>query len=726
MDTDQFEAWLKKEMNVEFKSGRWYLNDVAVAPANLITCQTMLQQRLFPLDEAREFLEQKLKTPKQPAKKKISAIDLGECTVGILLDELAKKPGERKYVDKQLPQMVVDNTLKKYPYAVNIPAYSLNENAIIEQYKLMMEMNKKEWGSIKNVEILFSNYIRKQRLLQEEEILRKIAFDPNKIAEADYFLGELYNLYQPAFVVFGDECRYDFEFFKGVIRHLIWNIKTKAWKGINKYPFMLNISGEQGNGKTSFVKHLCQDVLQNMFSVQNIDVLNDDFGSRLLADQWVLFFDELVQRNGNIDIDKLKQLITNGQVRRRIMFSQNYETNTIRCVFIGSANRPIYEVIHDETGNRRYLNIEFMNSSIKNYKPLHTVLDNEWKNHGLAIWQSVDENEPSGYLVGHLEELWDAARITYMSESNTVLQWLAGSGSEIRTSQASGENIVTLDDAHQTYKQYWAEKDRTVRTMTIASFKKFIRDSYNKRRAGKTTYTPGELRIYIGAKHTMSALFMQSPDEVAGDLTAVPPILDKFKKFIPVDLGPGTHLTDFLQVPGQVASADADGANASADVSSVKPGAESAVSGQISPNSDSDDDNNENIGNIGNMSECNRNLVLEKCVRACGLDRRRQRQYGDPAINDFDFGTDDSGDDSFDDMEPTEEEIQWYKENYGNVPDDQTPEEEAAEMERAEAMAEYLRDWWKREKERRRKEKLEETPASDDEGDDFFKRLAEG
>lgn len=109
--------------------------------------------------------------------------------------------------------MVVNNTLKKLPYAKDIPASILNETDLIEQYKLMMDMNKKTWGAVKNVETLFSNNTKKQRLLQEREILSKIKFDPNKIAEADQFLGELYNLYQPAFVVYGDECRYDFEFF---------------------------------------------------------------------------------------------------------------------------------------------------------------------------------------------------------------------------------------------------------------------------------------------------------------------------------------------------------------------------------------------------------------------------------------------------------------------------------------------------------------------------------
>lgn len=326
-------------------------------------------------------------------------------------------------------------------------------------------------------------------------------------------------------------------FFKGVVRHLIWNIKTKAWMGSNRYPFMLNLSGEQGNGKTSFVRHLCQDILQNMFSIQNIDVLNDDFGSRLLTEQWVLFFDEMVKRHGNIDIDKRKQTITNNEVKSRIMFSQKYETNNIRCVFIGSANRPVYEIIQDETGNRRYLNIEFRNNSMKSYKTLHGILDQEWEKHGLAIWQSVDEDLPAGYLTGDLDTLWDLARNTYMSESNTIVQWMSASDSVIRTAQSKG---MTLDEAYETYKAYWTENDRRAHTMTLASFKTFIKNQYNSRVSSSKTksYTPGELKIVIGEKqrHPMT-LFMQSQPDIVTDLCNVPESLNVYRKFKPVDLG---------------------------------------------------------------------------------------------------------------------------------------------------------------------------------------------
>lgn len=116
------------------------------------------------------------------------------------------------------------------------------------------------------------------------------------------------------------------------------------------------------------------------------------------------------------------------------------------------------------------------------------------------------------------------------------------------------------------------------------------------------------------------------------------------------------------------------------------------------------------------MSESNRNLVLESGVRSCAEQFRQHCQHGDPAINDFDFGASVTNDSS-PVMEPTETEIQWYKENYGNDPDNMTPEEEAADIASVEALTSYLRDWWTREKERHAKER-----SADD--DDFFKRLS--
>jgi hypothetical protein len=687
MEASQFEDFLKQN-GIEFKEGKWRIGKVPIDPKTIVGLEPFKKQSVFPEDEALAYLKGKLKSEKP----KITSADMGRVTIGIFLDELAKKPDDRVYVDKQLPQMVVDRTLKQFPYQKDIPANKFNESDLVEQYKLMMEMNKKIWGPIKNVETMFSNYMKKQRAEQELEIIHKIKFDAAKIPEADQFLGELYNLYQPAFVVFGDECRYDFEFFKGVVRHLIWNIKTKAWMGSNKYPFMLNLSGEQGNGKTSFVRHLCQDILQNMFSIQNIDVLNDDFGSRLLTEQWVLFFDEMVKRHGNIDVDKLKQTITNNEVKSRIMFSQKYETNSIRCVFIGSANRPVYEIIQDETGNRRYLNIEFRNQSIKNYKTLHGILDQEWEKHGLAIWQSVDEGLPAGYLTGDLEILWDLARNTYMSESNTIVQWLKATDSVIRTAQSS--KGITLDEAHESYKAYWTEKDRRAHTMTLASFKTFIKNQYNSRASSgkaKTSYTPGELRISIAEKQQPAlAMFMQGPEDAMADLTDVPASLNKYRSFKPVDLGPGNHLTDFTRV----AAPDADGADASAN-------GQSAVSGQISPISDNKEGN---IGNIGMNGESNRDLVMEDGVRRLVGQSDQSRQHLSP----FDA----------EDWVPTEEEIEWMNAHYG--PDDDDPEAEAVSEAATAAAAEYLKDWWAREKARRAKAKAD---AATDEDDDFFKRL---
>lgn len=693
MDVQKLEDFLK-EHGIEFRDEKWRMGDIVLDPKTIVKNEFFIHQTDFPPDEAVMYMKAKA----QKKKVKIALPDLTTYTIGIFLDELSKPPKDRVYLDRTIPQMVVDPSLRTFPYNKEIPAQVFNESDLLSQYQNMMELGKDAWGNIKTTEVMFANYVRNQRIEQEKKIIAKIKHDPTKIEEADNFLGELYNLYRPAFVVFGDECRYDFEFFKAVIKHLVWNIKTKAWKGTNLYPFMLNLSGDQGNGKTSFIKHLCGDVLGELMSIQNIGVLNDSFGISILADQWVLFFDEMVKLGGNIDIEKLKQVITSNQLLTRVIFTKNQTTTKIRSVFIGSANRPIYEIINDQTGMRRYLNIEFRNDSIKNYKSLHTILDAEWAKHGLAIWQSVDESAPYGYLVGDLEKLWDTARTSYLSDSNSILIWMKAAKAETRTAQCSAG--IKLEEAYALYKGYWEDKDKRQAVFNMDGFKKFIKTQYNTR-LGKS-YTPGELRIAIGVTQ---GPYMKSPEEEAGDFTTLPANLDRYKAFVPVNLGDGPHLTDFTT----------DNANAAAN-------AQSAVSDQISPiiaNHSVD------IGNIGIVDGSYENSLPERAIRAFEGQQCQHRQSGDPAVNDFDMTT---GEGPID-RDPTDEEIQWYEDNYKflDIMEQDQPDAEVDD-EAAQAALEYLREWSAQLKKKRaeRKAELERLKQkADEEEEEFFRRLGE-
>jgi hypothetical protein len=721
MDTAKFEEFLKSH-GIEYKDGKWRMGDVEIDPKTIVKNTFFLQQAEFSSDDALMYMRGKSKKQK----KDIPISELTEYTIGIFLDELASPPSKRKYLDTTIPQMVVDPTLRTFPYDKDIPANQFNETDLLAQYQNMMELGKKTWGTIKTTDVMFSNYVRRQRLEQEKKIIAKIKHDPSKIDEADQFLGELYNLYRPAFVVFGDECRYDFEFFKGVIKHLIWNIKTKAWLGVNKYPFMLNLSGDQGNGKTSFVKHLCGDVLQELMSIQNISVLNDSFGVSVLADQWVLFFDEMVKLGGNIDIEKLKQVITSNKLLTRVIFTKNQSTTTIRSVFIGSANRPIYEIINDPTGMRRYLNIEFRNDSIKNCKPLHKVLDAEWEKHGLAIWQSVDESLPYGYLVGKLEQMWDTARTSYLSDSNSILLWMSVVKAQTRTFQCT--TGLKLDEAYAAYKEYWASKDKRQQTFNMDGFKKFIKNQYNTR-LGKS-YTPGELRIVVGVE---DSVYMKSPEEEAGDFTTLPTSLNIYSHFVPVDLGPGTHLVDYL-VPTPPAGTSASGkkssdaaviANAANAPANLSKADQVALSPLFSPISPISDNNKEDIGNIGMMSDSYEDRLREDGKQAPEVPQRQSRQPGDPAINSFEFGTESGSKPSpeVDDFEPTEAEIEWYKENYGYLDELEKDSDEYVEVDDSDL--EELKNYFIQLKELRakRREERERLRREEEAEDEFFRNI---
>lgn len=624
---------------------------------------------------------------------KIPPAEFGQITVGVFLEELAKDPSQRRFLDKSLPRYVVDKSFRHLPYDMKLPSNIMNESDLMIQYKQMVELNKSRYGSVKSVDVMLNNYILSQRSIQEKAISDMIKYKPEKVAEADMFLGELYNLYMPAFVSFEDEFRYDFEFFKGVIRHVIWNVKTKAIAGQNVYPVMLNLSGDQGNGKTSFTTHLFGDLLGSLYSVQNINVLNDEFGMSLLKDQWAIFFDEMVNKNGDIDIDRLKQIITNTTVRTRVMFSQKFETTIIRSVFIGSANRPIYEIIHDESGMRRYLNLEFRRTSIKKYKALHTKLDQMWADHGLAIWQSVDETKTAGYLVGDLENMWDDARNSYMSENSTVYLWLKATKANIVTRATKNTAALTMEDAFEEYNKHWHEKKRTTNLCQIKTFRKFIKDYYNSRHG--TSYDSGELRVWpMGLVYNETHEFSEDYDfDADANMSVVMTKLDKYAEFKPVDLGPGVHLTDFLIE--DVGVSGGQSANASANV-------ENAVSGQISPIP------GQNIGGIGNIGS---NLGSKINSAEGGESVVAGGQSGQYC--------------QFEDREPTADEIQWYLDNYGFLDElEKDQPDEDPDTEDAMKALEYLRDWQiqlnKKRAQRRAQKLLEEY-----EEEEFFRRLGE-
>lgn len=171
--------------------------------------------------------------------------------------------------------------------------------------------------------------------------------------------------------------------------------------------------GKQGSGKTTLVNHLLSP-LDNMTGSANFDILEKQFQIIKLTETPIMFFDEL----GGItkmEISKLKQVMTD---RMRLVDKKGeaMENRFLLSTFIGCTNRDIRDVLRDDTGNRRFFQI--------NMKPSVNIEDIR-NIDVLKIWQSVDEDAPTPYesVARDAVEAVQSEQV-YLDEFDTWLQML--------------------------------------------------------------------------------------------------------------------------------------------------------------------------------------------------------------------------------------------------------------------------------------------------------------
>ena len=547
------------DMKITFngKDRHWYYGQ-----ADLGSIENVLKMPLF-LDKDKRALDNLASIMKdiETAKTK-GDTSLTDVIVGMFFDELQADPKDRRLLDTAIPQYVVPPDFRTFPYEKNCPARKCNEAMLRMFFNHMVEMNKFKISKSKQPDRVLTFYMDRAKRNLEDEIIESTKFDPTTVRAADFALAELYNLYKPAFISFGDEKRYSFGMFKAIIRHFIWHIKNKAIYGKNKDPYMLNISGEQGNGKTQFIRHLFKAILGNLYVETSISVLNDDFGMNLLYESWLLFFDELLRKNGEIDVDRLKQVITSTEIRTREIFTSHYTTTFVRSSFIGAANTPIYEIIDDPTGMRRYLNLEFTNTKLVHEKSLHKLIDELWEKQGLAIWKSVDENLENGYLVDEFAEMVNVAQKTYFSPNNSVYRFVRDEHIKIVTKGVKSVRTRVLDDLYNNdYSNYCRTHDILPQYKgSIETFKRRIKNIYDSK--NQTKCKAANLRYVDNTTLTSASPHFDDlcTDEDVREQIVIPDSYDIYKNFVP-EIIPESEViiklntAKFAEDPGEVQEA---------------------------------------------------------------------------------------------------------------------------------------------------------------------------
>ncbi|MFC3079485.1 VapE domain-containing protein [Phenylobacterium terrae] len=159
--------------------------------------------------------------------------------------------------------------------------------------------------------------------------------------------------------------------------HRVKNHMRGRWShGSHLMPVLF---GPQGCGKSTLITHLLTP-LEDFYVVADFGMMEHTSTAYDLTRMPVMFFDEM-PGIGKADLEKLKGLMTS-KVRQVRQSYEKASLKTLMSTFIAATNKEIDLTIRDETGNRRFLQIDV------GQLDRATILGFD----ALAIWRSIDED----------------------------------------------------------------------------------------------------------------------------------------------------------------------------------------------------------------------------------------------------------------------------------------------------------------------------------------------
>lgn len=184
------------------------------------------------------------------------------------------------------------------------------------------------------------------------------------------------------------------ELYVEVLRHFVWQVKRKLFGLSVEFHMMPIFSGKQGSGKSTAIEKLLSPLKDLKSKPKGFGCVRDDREARLFIDHFVLFFDEMASAE-RTDVNEIKNLITSDVVEYRPMGTNDRDKGPNNAVFIGAANKQLSEIIMDDTGARRFFEL---NTSDKCDWDLINAVDYA------LIWKCIAEDVDTSPAREH----WDA------------------------------------------------------------------------------------------------------------------------------------------------------------------------------------------------------------------------------------------------------------------------------------------------------------------------------
>jgi energy-coupling factor transporter ATP-binding protein EcfA2 len=267
---------------------------------------------------------------------------------------------------------------------------------------LNSDVPKNERFSVGAIQSSLDQIVLEEKLRRLEDIRQHIHSTKITESKRQQIFRELVDLMDCA----GDGCAFTAEECALLLRKFIWQVKRKLANLQVTNHLMVVLVGEQGGGKSEFVNALTTPVRDVSTNTNLADITSEKMIQ--LFDNYVGVIDEL-DKADRANVETLKRTITDTYVSRRPMRSNSSINIKQNMTLIGTSNRDIQEAIIDETGNRRFAQIDIIGRSHPSSKAFWRLVNAfDW----VGLWRAVDETlpDPTAPIQQRINEVQAAQR----------------------------------------------------------------------------------------------------------------------------------------------------------------------------------------------------------------------------------------------------------------------------------------------------------------------------
>lgn len=173
-----------------------------------------------------------------------------------------------------------------------------------------------------------------------------------------------------------------------------------------KFDLVLTLVGDQGTGKSTFVKNLGREWFSDTFlTVQGKEALEQIQGA------WLI---EMAELSGlrKAEVEAVKHFISKQEDTFRPAYARTSETYLRQCVFVGTTNNK--DFLRDPSGNRRFIPVDIdpYKAKLSVFKDMDSYMVDQ-------IWAEAVKIFKSGESLYMSKEAEETARIEQMKHSET-------------------------------------------------------------------------------------------------------------------------------------------------------------------------------------------------------------------------------------------------------------------------------------------------------------------